>query len=73
MDGIGKGKAEKIEEASLAFWAYWRAGGEKEYTAEIQAKAANTAPAPEKAAIEPGQELADEWQEPGAGERAEAS
>lgn len=63
IEKIGKGAAEKIEEANDAFWAWWKAGGEKEFTEEIQAKAPK-ADAPET--------LGD-TAEPSGGQRAEAS
>ncbi len=79
IEKIGKGAAEKIEEANASFWSWWRAGGEEKFAAE-QAKAspvADVAPTTEQpTATEPeaapseSETLMGEWQEPAAPQSA---
>jgi hypothetical protein len=76
IPGIGKGKAEKIEDAGIKFWAWWGAGGQVEFAKEKGLTNGNDSPAgtgnENPPTIDPGETLADDWSEPGGKERAAA-
>lgn len=49
IKGIGDAGFDRIGEAELLFWGWWRAGGEAEFAAELAAKDAPAAPESEAA------------------------
>jgi hypothetical protein len=49
IKGIGDAGFDRIGEAELMFWGWWRAGGEAEFAAELAAKDAPAAPESEAA------------------------
>jgi len=76
VKGIGKSKVQKIEDAGIAFWSWWNAGGQEEFAREkglangngVAAGTGSEGAEP----IEPGEALADNWSEPGPADRPEA-